>query len=369
MNIGVVTEYYYPTVGGVQEAVYHFSQTARSWGHDVKVITGGVADAKHDPHVVRLGRTMPITVGGSTARVTIGLDLARSLRRVFERERFDIVHIHSPFLPTLPYLAERYAPAPTVGTLHTNFDPIALVKVFRGLLRQRLEMLDGLVSVSANAARSARENLGYEKEIRIIPNGVDFEAFANRGRRIPRFDDGQVNLFFLARLEPRNGVAEMLRAFAKVAKEEPNVRLIVAGDGPRRAVYESMVPPDLRPRVLFVGSILEDRPDYFATADVLLAPMLNAAFSVLILEAMAAGVPIIGNNIEGFRQAVQHEQQALLVDVRDMPSFADAMLRLIRDADLRRRMGAKGRETARRYAWPIVTREVLDYYDEVLRAA
>src|SRR5881398_1729059 len=125
MRIALVTEYYYPHLGGVCEHVHFFAREARRRGHHVDVITSHIPGSEDQPHVIHIGRSQPVYANGSQARVTLGWNLRRDMRRVLREGKYDIVHVHSPLTPTLPILAIEEADRldmPVVGTFHTYFD-------------------------------------------------------------------------------------------------------------------------------------------------------------------------------------------------------------------------------------------------------
>ncbi|HEU4995936.1 MAG TPA: glycosyltransferase, partial [Gemmatimonadaceae bacterium] len=122
LRIGVVTEYYYPHLGGVCEHVHFFAREARRLGHEVDIITSHLPGAETRANVIRLGRSVPVYFNGSQARITVGRTLRRDMRQVLRDGRYDIVHVHSPLSPVLPMLAIEEADVPVVGTFHTYFD-------------------------------------------------------------------------------------------------------------------------------------------------------------------------------------------------------------------------------------------------------
>jgi phosphatidylinositol alpha-mannosyltransferase len=122
--------------------------------------------------------------------------------------------------------------------------------------------------------------------------------------------------------------------------------------------------------VVFTGYVPEeDKPRYYRTADVFCAPNTgNESFGLILLEAMAAGTPVVASNIEGFSYVVAHEQEGLLVPPRNATALADALVQLLGDADRRREMGRRGQEKASNFAWDRVSRQVLDFYRRVAGA-
>ncbi|BDG01654.1 glycosyltransferase family 4 protein [Anaeromyxobacter oryzae] len=366
MRIGVVTEYYYPSVGGIQEHVFHFSREARRLGHSVKVVTSEMPDlaegeAEPAADVIRVGASAPLFYNGGFGRVTGGTGVGAALREVLARERFDVVHVHAPLTPVLPLLAIHHATGPVVGTFHTNFQPGLLFRLMRRALQRYLDRLDAAVAVS-NACVSAFGD-ALHADFRIIPNGVDVRRFA-RGRRIRRYDDGKLNVLFVGRLEPRNGLDRLIEAFHRAWKQI-DARLIVLGDGPLMPRYRASVPSEMAEDVVFTGRVLDERPDWYATADVYCAPARIASFGVTLLEAMSAGKPVLAADIDGFREVLQHGREGELLPGDDPAAWARALVRMAREPLRGTTYGERGRLTAQRYDWAVVTREILGLYRSI----
>ncbi len=364
MRIGIFTEYYYPSIGGIQEHVHNFAREARRLGHRVKIVTSAMPDLANghaDDDVLRIAPSRPVYINGGFGRVTTGRDLSGAVRDLLARERFDVVHVHAPLTPVLPLVAIHHADGPVVGTFHTHFHPGLLFQLFRGGLQRYLDRLDAAVAVS-RACLSAFEHR-LKANFRIIPNGVDVPTFS-RGRRISRFDDGKLNVLFVGRLEPRNGLDRILASFA-IARRQIPARLIVLGDGPLMPRYRAMVPDELEDDVVFVGRVLEDRPDWYATADVYCAPTRIASFGVTLLEAMAAGRPVLASDIDGYREVLQHGAEGELLPPDDHDAWARALVRLAREPARAAAYAERGRATAQRYAWPAVTSQVLQVYRSI----
>ncbi|MGC3997520.1 MAG: glycosyltransferase family 4 protein [Anaeromyxobacter sp.] len=189
---------------------------------------------------------------------------------------------------------------------------------------------------------------------------MDVERFS-RGRRIRAYEDGKLNLLFVGRLEPRNGLDRLLAAFQRVWRQVA-ARLLVVGDGPLLPRYRAMVPREMAGDVVFAGRVVEHREDWFATADVYCAPTRIASFGVTLLEAMAAGKAVLASDIDGFREVLQHGREGELLPPEDPSAWARALLRLSREPRRAVAYGECGRMTAERYAWPSVAREVLRLY-------
>jgi phosphatidylinositol alpha-mannosyltransferase len=374
MKICIVTEYYYPLLGGISEHVHHSGLQLVRLGHEVWIITSNQPRReetdKYWPEdspftIVRLGRGCRVRSNGSVAGVTLGFRrLWTDMRAVMLRERFDIVHAHSPLVPTLPALAILAAPCPSVATFHSSFGYYRAYWILRHWIQRRfLDRLAGQIAVSQSCVRALEPY--FRVNARIIPNGIDVDAFSPTTPKLSKYDDGKLNLLFLSRIEPRTGLDVMLGAFGIIKRQRPDVRLIVVGDGPGRAEYERSVPREYAHDVEFVGRVLAERPSYYRTADVYCAPISTASFGMTLLEAMASGTPIVATENEGYRDLLGPEE-GVLVPYGNPQAFADAVLPLLADRDLRMRMGRAGVAKAAGYAWPKVAGQVVAFYEEIL---
>lgn len=371
MRIGIVTEYYYPSIGGVQEHVHHFARQARRLGHTVKVITSEMPDLQPpegeaaSADVIRIGTSRPIYNNGSFGRTTQGWTVRRRVRELFEREQFDVVHVHCPLTPTLPYIAIHEAKCPVVGTFHTHWKPGRFFMLMRRWQQRYLDRLDAAVAVSRACLHAFHGRLSAD--FHIIPNGVDVDEFGG-GKRLEKFDDGKLNVLWVGRLEPRNGLDHMLQVFAKL-RPHVDARLLVVGDGPLRSHYERSVPAEVADDVVFAGRLVDERPDWYASADVYCAPTRIASFGITLLEAMAAGCPILASDIEGFREVMQHGREGELLPLDDERAWVKALQRIAHEPLRASAYAERGRKTAHEYAWPTVTRQVIDLYRSIGVAA
>ncbi|MCX6538693.1 MAG: glycosyltransferase family 4 protein [Acidobacteria bacterium] len=374
MKICIVTEYYYPLLGGISEHVHNTGLQLLRMGHEVWIITSNQirreGNAEYWPDkspftIVRIGRSWGAHWNGSVTNVTLGFkNLWTDMRAVMLRERFDIVHVHSPLVPTLPLIGILATPCHRVATFHSYFDHSLFYWALRHVAqRYFIDKLDGQIAVSQSCLRALEPY--FRMNARIIPNGIDLDAFSPDAPTLSKYDDGKLNLLFLSRLEPRTGLDLMLQAFDIVKRQQPQVRLVVVGDGPRRAEYELMVPREYAHDVDFVGPVLAERASYYRTADIYCAPISKASFGMTLLEAMASGTPIVATENDGYRDLLGPEE-GVLVPHGDPQTFADAILTLLADKDLRARMGRAGLAKAAHYAWPKIAEQLVSFYEEIL---
>ena len=374
MKICIVTEYYYPLLGGISEHVHNTGLQLLRMGHEVWIITSSQKRDDGNGHywpdqspfnIVRIGRGCRVRANGSMASMTLGFsNLWTQMRGLMLKEQFDIVHVHSPLVPTLPPIGILAAPCPSVATFHTYFDYRRVYSVLRHVLQRRfLDKLDGQIAVSQSCLRALEPY--FQMNARIIPNGIDLDTFSPGAPKLPKYDDGRLNLLFLSRLEPRTGLDLMLQAFEIIKRQRPDVRLVVVGDGQRRSEYELMVPRASAHDVDFVGPMLAERASYYRTADVYCAPISTASFGMTLLEAMATGTPIVATENDGYRDLLGPDE-GILVPHGDPQHFANAILTLLANKDRRTKMGQAGLAKAAQYAWQKVTEQVVSFYEEIL---
>jgi len=368
VKIGLVSPYDLAVPGGVNNHIHHLSESFRRLGHEVQII-GPSSDVRRlDENMISIGRPLAIAAGGSIARMTIAPRLAGPVRRLLREESFDVVHVHEPLVSFLPIQFLRFSDAVNVGTFHAARDSGARLYTYtRRLLRGSFRRLDGKIAVSLSALRLVQPHFpGYYN---IIPNGVDVERFSAECEPLPQFDDGKANILFVGRLEKRKGLRYLLRAFADLKRLRPQTRLIVVGGyGARqKRGYERWVDQSGLEDVVFAGAPSDsDLPRFHRSAQIFCAPNTgNESQGIILLEAMAAGCPVVASNIEGFAGVLTQGVEGSLVRPKDSNALNEALLALVDEPDLRAEMGRRGRERAQHFRWDRVSHRVLSYYERL----
>ena len=379
MRIAIVSEYYYPQLGGITEHAYGQATELARRDNEVTLITPrvvveprtvGPALGREEPfEILRVGRAYPWYINASEALLGVGPLLAPAIGRALASRDFDVVHVHNPWGVAMPILSILRSKAPvTVATIHSvvpeGYKPL---RVMRGPLRALFSRLDARIAVSQAVVDSIQSHFPAH-EFDVIPNGIDTEFFSPEAEPLPHLLDGKRNVLFVGRFDPRNGLKHMLEAFVLLRKTRDDVRLVVLGDGPLRNVYERLVPPTLRDDVLFEGRVDQLRPRYLASADILCTPCQLASFGMVVLEAMSAGVPIVASRNSGFELLIDDGVQGVLIDPPDSEGqFAAALEGLLENVSLARRMGAEGRERALgAFSWPVVVDQLEELYERLL---
>ena len=342
MRVALVCPYSWSTPGGVQTHVAGLAAALHAAGDDVEILAP--ADARAEG-IVPLGRTIPIPSNGSVQRVALTPAAVRRTARAIRRRGYDVVHLHEPMLPAVPLAALAAARVPVVGTFHMYRRELLWYRVFRPLVQAAAARLHGRIAVSAASRDYVARVLPGRYDV--IPNGIDYASLAEldgdrRGRRI----------LFVGRPEPRKGLRILLEAFRRLDRD---AELVLVGP---RGSYGA--------RVQALGRVGDDAlRRELAAADVLCAPSLGGeSFGLVLVEAMAAGLPVVASRIAGYEDVLP-ERCGRLVPPGDVTALASALEELLADAPLRERLGAEGRREAARYAWPVVAGEIRGIYMRV----
>jgi phosphatidyl-myo-inositol alpha-mannosyltransferase len=372
MKIALVSPYDFAYPSGVGSHISCLEQQFTRMGHEVKIIApASKADKKTlGDRFIRMGTPRPVPVSGSIARVTMSLWLTNTINEVFEREKFDICHLHEPLMPTLCTTILRLKRAPMVGTFHASGGRpwyIMFSPIMKWYFDRWFNKLDGRIAVSKVALQYASKY--FPAEYTIIPNGVDTKHFNSSVTPIEKFSNGKTNILFVGRLEKRKGFDYMLEAYRLIKKEIPDSRLIQVGSGVRlRKKYEKRVSQHGIPDVNFTGyATYADLPRYYKTADIVCFPNTGwESQGIVLLEAMSVGKPIVASNIDGFTSVITDGVEGITVPPKNAEKLAEAILKLARDKQLRDQMAARGKPKAMQYDWPILAKKVLDFYTATL---
>jgi phosphatidylinositol alpha-mannosyltransferase len=364
MRIGIVCPYAWHVPGGVQAHIRDLAEALIREGHHVSVIASADDDEPLPPYVEPAGRAVPVRYNGSVARLTFGPISNARVRRWIREGRFDVLHVHEPAAPSLSLLACYAADGPIVATFHAANPRSRWMRVASPTLQPALEKIRARIAVSFAARRTLVEHFGGDAVV--IPNGVDVEAFRGASPLPGRAPNG-ATLGFLGRFdEPRKGFAVLLAAFVALAADRPDLRLLVAGPGDAEDVLDEL-PPDLVARVAFLGMVSDaDKVRFFHSIDVYVAPNVGQeSFGVILLEAAAAGCPIVASDLDAFARVLDDGAAGELFAVGEAAQLAAAVSRVLDSPQRRQQLRDAGDAVARRYDWGSVARRVLEVYETV----
>lgn len=368
MKIALVSPYDWSVAGGVNNHIASLAREFARAGHTVRIVAPSSRRSLDVPeHVTIIGHSsIGLPASGSVANVSLSYNLGPRVKRLLARETFDVVHVHEPFMPLLPFQFLRYSPAVNIATFHAAREGGSRLYAYsKFLIRPWWHSMHGRIAHSRAALKLIGKH--FAGRYRIIPSGVDVASFAE-ALPMPRFMDRKRNILFLGRLEKRKGVPFLLEAFAAVKRQMPDTRLLIVGrDGGLREVCERYVESQGLEDVIFLGPVPDDQKvRYFKTADVYCAPNTGAeSLGIVLLEAMAAGVPIVASRIEGFADVLCHGREGLLVPPRDSRALAEALCAMLGSDSMREEMGRRASKTVQQYGWPVIAGRVLDYYGHV----
>lgn len=366
LRIALVCPYDWSIAGGVRTHVRELAGRFRQTGHDVTIFAPASRPGAINGDCTPMGRPRSVHAMGTIARIRLGLD-GRSARRAADAGEFDVIHVHEPLMPSLPYSFLSSHRGVKVGTFHAAREQgNRLYWLGRPVLRRWYGRLHGRVAVSPAAEGLITRY--FPGEYRIIPNGIDFYRWAAAHEPLPEFQDGRRTILFVGRPEKRKGLPYLLDAFTELRAHRDDVRLVVVGAGDfgryqsAYAAYHDIV---FRPDVPEA-----ELPRYYYSADVFCAPNTGGeSQGYVLMEAMAAGRPVVATDIEGFAAVARDGAEALLVPPRAPGALAGAIERVLDDPALGTRLGAKARQRAAAFAWDGVASQVMSYYRELLSDA
>ena len=350
MRLALVCPYDLDAPGGVQVHVSDLAAQLTGRGHVVEVFGPGRGG---------LGRPVPVPYRGTVAPIAPWPGGVRLARTAFERFSPDLVHVHEPFTPSASMWAVLAANVPVVATFHAWLDRSRWYEAAAPALGPVARRLTATIAVSrAAAAFVERAVPGLEPVV--IPNGVSVARFAQAPRL--HWPPGR-RIVWAHRLDPQKGFPVLVEAFRKLALERPDLRLNVGGDGADRVAVEDL-PAPVRERISMFGRVAhDDVPSLLAGADVAVAAATGQeSFGIALIEAMAAGVPVVATDIEGYREVVTDGADALLAAPGDDLALAAAISRVLDDDDLALRLRAAGRETAASFDWSLVVDRIEHRY-------
>ena len=268
-----------------------------------------------DTAVTPLGNSIPTASNGSMAAIAPDPSAALRTIRALRDEQFDVVHVHEPLVPGPSLTALLFSDGPMVGTFHRSGDS-GWYEMLKPLIRWRARQLTIRAAVSKEALDTAWRALGGTYEL--VWNGIDTHLYETAK---PWPKEGSV-VMFVGRHEPRKGLAVLVDAASRLA---PDVTVWIAGEGPETARLRQATATD--PRFEWLGMISDqEKMRRMRAADVLCAPSLHGeSFGVILLEGMAAGVPVVASDLEGYRNVARPGVDALMSPPGEAPALAEVI--------------------------------------------
>jgi phosphatidylinositol alpha-mannosyltransferase len=367
LRILLVNPYDLTHPGGVTSHVLDLAHQFHAMEHEVAIAgPAGHGMLPQNGYSYHLGPTFRALSPGDAARVNINPFIFGRIKEFLGKRRFDVVHLHEPFLPFIGPAFLRLAKAVKVGTFHTwRQGPHLPYIIGWPLLQYWNRKLDGHVAVSEMSRRTISHYV--KAPYRIIPNGVDFYRFADPAPPPPHLSDNKPTLLYVGRIEARKGIPYLLQAFRKVKDNIPASRLVIVGQGGLLREYKDMTARLELTDVYFEGYVSPEKlPGYYQRADVFCSPStVNEAFGITLLEAMAAGTPVVATTTNGPATLGPNGVNGLIVPPKDPDGLADAAIRLLEDRPLAAKLAASAHERARTFDWEKVALKLVSYYEEL----
>ena len=367
MKILLCSDSYYPHTGGVAEYIHHLAVAIRKLGNKVIILAPKYTEEhRDDDFVVRIGRCILFQGNRSTLTFTYDRRLPFLVRDFLQKERFDITHTSGPLGWNLPYWVLHFSKCVNITIFHTAFTGFNFYKLAKFIFKKELEKkIHGAIVSSVVGLKTTSPH--FALNYRMIPNGVDTERFNPAVKPIGGLPEGKL-ILFVGRLDPRKGLDRLISAFRIIKERIPSSYLIVVGVG-NRDIYRKMVPHKMRESVIFKGYVPPCLlPGYYASCDLYVSPATGGeTFGIVLLEAMASGIPVIGSNIPGYNEVIKDGENGMLFNPSFPSDIASKSLILLENREIREKMIKNARRYALGFSWDKIAERVVSFYEELYK--
>jgi 1,2-diacylglycerol 3-alpha-glucosyltransferase len=380
MRIGMLADVYKPVISGVTNYISLNKSYLESLGHQVFVFTFGDEDFEDEEQGIIRSPGLPILDTG----FYLSLRYTKKAHQLLKT--LDVAHVHHPFISgslALRYL--RPIRIPIVFTNHTRYDlysqaylpamPDAFsTTALHAYLPSFCHSCDVVIAPS-EGMKTVLQKFGVDTEIDVVPNGVDLQPFLGKVEAIDRsyfgFKQDDILLVYSGRLGPEKNIPFLLRCFAGAAQAYENISLLIIGDGPERDNLEDRVKyMGIQERVNFTGMVPYDQiPRYLAASDIFVTASVTEVHPLSIIEAMAAGLPVLGIQSPGVGDTIINGETGFLVASEDLTGFTAKLIRLIVDGERRERMAEQARLSSQVYAIEKTSQLILERYQVAIERA
>lgn len=370
MKIGLVCPYNITKHGGVLEVVLALKSGMEERGHKVKIITPAPRGHTDEPHpdVIFVGTSTDfrtLSFSDTTSQVSSQVD-SEQIDAMLAEEKFDILHFHEPWMPLLSRQLLSRSKAVNIGTFHAKVTDSTLsrsiLKTVSFYLNSVMKYLHVLTAVSDSGAEYV--STMTDQPITIIPNGIDLEKYSHAHAKKK---SKEKNVLYIGRLERRKGAKYLLQAFQVFSQSNPDVKLIIAGDGPDREKLELLAEDLGLKNVTFLGFVSEElKLELLASADLFCSPAIfGESFGIVLLEAMATNTITIAGNNSGYSDLMQDIGALSIINPTDIDEFARRLDLMLNQPDLRKLWQSWAKEYVKQFSYP----NVIDKYEELYKDA
>ncbi len=372
MNIGITV---YPTYGGSGIVGSELGKELAARGHTVHFISSSLPTRLTELNERVRFHEVEMMSYPLFEHQPYTLALATKMAKVAETENLDLLHVHYAIPHSISAILARESlkpnrRLPVITTLHgTDITLVGADRSYLPITRYGIGQSDGVTAISQYLKNATREIFQFD-QIKVIPNFVcptDYTRRPNSELRRTLAPEGESLLVHVSNFRPVKRPVDCVEILARVLKRNLSVRLVMVGDGSERTNAEH------RARCLGIYeacSFVGKQPhivDYLSVAEILLLPSEQESFGLAALEAMACEVPVVASRVGGVSEVVTDGETGFLSDVGDVDKMAEDAARLVADAELRRVMGQRGRESAiSRYSTDKVIPQYIEFYEQVL---
>ena len=359
MRVVLICPYSLSLPGGVQGQVLGLARTLRQRGISA-IVLGPCDGPPPEAGVISVGPSVSLAANGSVAPLAPDPPAIRRTLEVLAAQRPDVLHLHEPLVPGPALTALLAGSVPAVGTFHASGRVPAYVWL-RPAVRAVARRIGLRTAVSPEARALAERWLGGA--CHVLPNGVEVARFAKADPWPAPDTPGGTGraILFVGRHEPRKGLEVLLEAFARL---ERDAVLWVAGEGLNTTALAASAPPGVE----WLGRISdEELAQRLRTAAVFCAPSLHGeSFGVVLLEAMAAGTPVVASDIAGYRDVARDGREAVLVPGGDVGALTEGLRRVLDDPTLAARLVEAGAARAAGFSMERLAARYADLYESLL---
>ncbi len=378
MNILMMTNTYFPMVGGLEQSVYSFSEAFRSLGHEVLIVTPAFGGAPiEEPGVIRIPAFQKF--GGTV--FSVNFPISKLLKRYMKEFVPDMVHSHGPFfMGDFALRLSRQHAIPLVFTYHCMFEqyvhdwPVQNegVKRFMVKLAAGYSNLVDQVIVPSESVRDILLKRGVKTPMEVIPTGIDAQRFS-KGDGIAFRERNNIPLEakvvgHAGRLSPEKNLEFLTNCMVELLKKDPRVHALIVGKGSsEKIIKDAFVRAGLEKRLHLTGVLqYQHLVDAYFAMDVFAFASLSETQGIVLIEAMAAGVPVVALDAPGVREVVVDYHNGRLLKEMDQRSFVDALIWFLsRPPEELQTIKQIVRMTVQKYPISTSAKHMLEIYDKI----
>ena len=380
MRIGMMADIYKTHISGVTNSIALSKRWLEKMGHEVYIFTFGDDEVIDEEKNVILTSGLPVVDTG----FFLNLRYNRIARHLLYT--MDIAHVHHPFVSGS--LAMRYCVPrniPIVFTNHSRYDLITQAYIpilpesigdaaLKAYLSPFYRACNLVIVPSASMLKVIEDHFGLIAPIEVIPNGLDLTPYRSVSHPVDRsmfgFTNDHVVITYVGRLSPEKNISLLIRAFYGMAMNYDHVRLLIVGDGPEHENLEAQVKHmNIATKVHFTGMVeYKDIPSYLAASDIFVTPSSAETFGLSTIEAMAAGLPVLGLDAPGSRDIIVDGITGLITS-DDVAVFTAKLILLSTDHELRNRMRKQALLSSNKYDIQTTTDTLLQNYHRLIEVA